>query len=468
MENLNLRNFFFPAVSFIALFCSCANQLPPSGGEDDKIPPKIISIFPQPNTVNFKNDRLVFRFDEYVDRRSFEESFFIFPKPGGDIEFDWSGKEVEVKFSKPLKKNITYVVTISNEFKDVRGANRLESQVSFAFSTGNRIDVGKISGKVHADNYERIKILAFHLGGKSAEQLNPSGNSPDYITQVLGDGGFKFTNLSEGGYRLFAIKDEDRNNLFDKEADKIAVLADDIFLAKDSSEISNANFLLKKLEAEKTGNEFLKKLKADSVNFIYSNITGNDVNIPLDYKLFFYFRNNDLSKADIVNNFSVKDSSGNKSYRLVFNWLNDSLLEVFSTETFRPGSVTNVTIDLSGTNKKYRYSRNYSVSENESSGNISGGIVSEKIIQSPLYVTLINKENIFISYSKQLIDSLDFKFESVPEGNYVLFSYIDKNENGKFDEGNYFPFIPSEGFVIYETDLKVKGSWNVDNVFLKY
>ena len=464
-----MKNFFLPAVLIIALFCSCANQLPPSGGEDDKIPPKIISIFPPPNTINFKDNKLVFKFNEYVDRRSFEESFYIFPKPGGDVEFDWGGKEVEVKFSQLFKKNKTYIVTIGNEFKDVRGSNQLDSPVTFAFSTGSKIDAGKISGKVYADNYERIKILAFQIGVRNAEQLNPAGNSPDYIAQVSPDGGFKFTNLSEGGYRLFSIKDEDRNNLFDKEADKIAALSDDIALGKDSSEIGNVNFLMKKIEADRTGNEFLKKLKADSVNFIYSNISGNEKNIPLDYKLFFYFRNNIvLSKADIVNNFSVQDSSGNKSYRLVFNWLNDSLLEVFSTEKFRPGSVINITIDLSGTKKNHKYSRSFSTSGNETSGKISGSIVSDKIIQSSLYVILINKENNFISYSKRLIDSLGFIFENIPEGNYVIFSYIDKNENGKFDEGNYFPFSPAEEFVIYETDLNVKGAWNLDNIFLKY
>ena len=465
---MKLKNFSLRAVLLIPLFCSCANQLPPSGGEDDKSPPKIISISPQPNSLNFKNDNLVFKFNEYVDRRSFEESFYIFPKPDGDIEFDWSGKEVEVKISRPFKKNKTYIVTIGNEFKDVRGANRLESPFSFAFSTGNKLDTGKISGKVYSDSYERIKILAFQINGKTAQQLNPVDNAPDYITQVSPDGGFKFTNLSEVGYRLFAIKDEDRNNLFDKETDKIAVTSEDIVLGKDSTKITNANFLLKEIEADKTGIEFLKKLKADSVNFISSNISGNEKNIPSDYRLYFYYRNNNLSKADIVNNFSIKDSSGNKHYRLVFNWLSDSLLEVFSTEKFREGSVINITIDLSGTNKNYRYSRNFLTSGNEKFGNVSGRIISDKIIQYPLYVKLINKENNFMNYSKRLIDSLEFKFENIPDGNYLLFSYIDINENGKFDEGNYFPFIRSEEFIIYETDLKVKDSWNVENVFLKY
>lgn len=464
---MNLKNYFL-LTSLIILFQSCANQLPPSGGEDDRIPPKIISVSPRPNTVNFKNNKLVFRFDEYVDRRSFEESFYIFPRPQDNVEFDWGGKEVEVIFSKLLLTDRTYIVLIGNEFKDVRGANKLETPYTFAFSTGSVIDTGKIKGKIYTNNFERIKILAYETQGKTADKLNPYGNSPDYIVQAASDGTYSFTNLSNGSYRLFAIKDEDRNNVFDEAADKIAVLSKDIIIGADSSAGSNADFLFPKKEADRSSAEFLKLLKADSVNYIHSNIAGNDKNIPSDQKLYFYFKNDELSKTDIVNNFTLRDSPGNKVYRPVFNWLNDSLLEVFSSEKFTPGSVINISIDLSGTDRRYVYSKNFSIIQNQRQGSISGKIVTGGAITGPVYVILTNKENSFISYTKRLEDSLDFKFENLPEGNYTIFSYIDKNDNGKFDEGKYFPFDPAEEFIFYEADLNLKGSWNIDNVFINY
>ncbi|MEO6695046.1 MAG: Ig-like domain-containing protein, partial [Ignavibacteria bacterium] len=121
-----LKYLICTAILIMMFFYSCANQLPPSGGEDDKIAPKVVSISPKPDMKNYKGNKLVFRFDEYVDRRSFEESFYIFPKPAGVPSFDWSGKEVEVQLPVSLKKDQTYVVTIGNELKDVRGSNRLE------------------------------------------------------------------------------------------------------------------------------------------------------------------------------------------------------------------------------------------------------------------------------------------------------------------------------------------------------
>lgn len=285
---MNIKNLFiFLAVSLTLYFYSCANQLPPSGGDDDKTPPEIISVYPKPNSINYKDNKLRFKFDEYVDRRSFEESFFISPKPKGGYEFDWSGKEVEVEFSKALDKNKTYVVIIGKDLKDVRGGNGLSSPVSFAFSTGSKIDEGNISGMVFSDNNDRVKILAYLKTGRSADSLNPAKIIPDYVLQVSPDGSYDFTNLPDGEYRLFAISDEDRNNLFDKDLDKIAVLSDDFKLMKDSNSVSSVNFLLKDFDINKTGKEFRDFLKADSLNYIYSNISGGDKNIPPDYRFYF-------------------------------------------------------------------------------------------------------------------------------------------------------------------------------------
>jgi uncharacterized protein (DUF2141 family) len=467
---MKLKNklFLYFIISFTVYFQSCANQLPPSGGDDDKTPPKIISVYPKPNSVNFKDNRLRFRFDEYVDRRSFEESFYISPKPKGGYEFDWSGKEVEVGFSKALDKNKTYVVIIGKDLKDVRGGNALASPLSFAFSTGSKIDEGNISGMVFSDNNDRVKILAYLKAGKTEDSLNPEKNIPDYILQVSPDGSYEFTNLPDGEYRLFAISDEDRNNLFDKDLDKIAILSDDYKLSTDSIKISGMNFLLKDFELNKYGKDFLELLKGDSINYIYSNISNGDKNIPPDYRFYFYFKNTKLSKADMVNNFSIADSVTGKSYRLVFNWLNDSLLEVFSTEKYNLSSGLKLSIDLTKTDKKYLYERRFTVAGKNSFGKLSGKIISGEKILPPVYVKLYNKDNKFITYSLKITDTAGFSFDEVLEGNYILFSFMDENDNGKPDKGSYYPFRASEKFIIYDKELKVKGGWNVENVFLKY
>ena len=460
-----LTCFIFLCAIFIS---SCANQLPPSGGEDDKTPPKIISISPKPSTTNFKNNVIVFRFDEYVDRRSFEESFFISPKPKGEMSFDWSGKDVEVEFSKSLDKDKTYLVIIGKDLRDVRGSNTLESPFSFAFSTGNKIDEGSISGQVFADNNERVKILAYLKVGKSENDLNPEKSIPDYILQVNPDGSFELQNLSQGNYRMFAITDEDRDNLFGKGFEKIGILSDDLQLSSDTGTVRDVNFLLTDFGLDKNDINFSKNFKADSLNFVYSNLVEGEKGIIPDSRFYFKFSNNTLTKSDIVNNFTITDSANNKSYRLVFNWLNDSLLEVFSTEKFTQSSDLKIKIDLSKTSKKYIYERNISTVGSNRFGKVTGRIISNDTITSPVYIKLYNKNNSLITYSSRITDTTGFVFNEVLEGDYILFSFIDENDNGNYDKGNYYPFRSAESFIVYGKEIQVKGGWNVENVFLEY
>ncbi|HMQ70355.1 MAG TPA: Ig-like domain-containing protein [Ignavibacteria bacterium] len=457
----------------LIILSSCANQLPPGGGDIDRTPPEIRSITPRPGAVNFKGRSVRIVFNEYVDRRSFEESFFISPKPKGNPDFSWSGKEVEIVFSKALDINRTYVIYIGKDLKDVNGGNTLSAPLTFAFSTGSRIDEGIISGNVFADNYDRVKVTLYLKAGKTADQLDPQKNDPDYVLQVTPGGNFDFTNLPDGDYRIFAITDEDRNNRYDPDLDKIALLSDDYKLSGKQNVLKNLNLVLQDFgldKLDKSSIEFRKLLKPDSLNFIFSNISEGEKKITPDYKMYFYFDDN-ISKQNIVNNFSVSDTATGEPNKVVFNWLSDSLLEVFPIDKYKLSSAYNLKIDLRQSDRNYIYSRNFETASANEFAALSGRVMSDSAIGSDVYIKLYNKENPFITYSQKVNfanDSTDFKFEKVLEGKYILFSFMDDNSNGVFDRGNYYPFRASESFIIYENEINIKGGWNLDNVFLKY
>lgn len=464
MKFKRLYIFLFSAV----FFYSCANQIPPSGGEDDKTPPEILKIIPKPNSLNIKGNSVLILFNEYVDRRSFEESFSISPKLKGETVFNWSGKEVVAEFSGQFEKNRTYVITISRDLKDVRGNNPISSSLSFAFSTGTKLDKGIISGRVISDKKDRIKIFAYITDDKPGNKIDPEKNIPDYITQPSENGKYLFTNLPEATFRLFAVTDEDRNSLYDKEFEMISVLHNDIKLSKDSIQFENENFILKNFGFDKTSGEFLKLLTPYSNGLINTNISPATGSIPDDYRFYFNFKTRNFSKEEIVNNLMIKDTSTGKSYKLVYNWLNDSLLEIFSTEKFSYSSDIRISLDLNETDSKIYFSENLRVTDKSKSGTLSGKISDDTGISYPVYVILLNNGNKFISYNRKLTDTKDFKFDDVIEGSYTLFSYIDKNENGSFDNGIYFPFTGSEKFYVFENEIKVKGNWVTDNVFINF
>ena len=226
------RSFLRLAIPAMLLLGGCANQKEPGGGPLDTTPPQIIATLPKENAVRVSEGRIALEFDKYVDQRSFTESVFISPSPG-ELEFDWSGKRVNVTFGKPLRPSTTYVVNIGTDVTDLH-SNRLAHAFVLAFSTGSEIDRGGIEGCIltrqAADAPSGVMIFAYRLEGKNADTLNPRMVAPDYITQTGKDGSFGLRHLLFGSYRLIAVRDEYRNLLYDPEADDYGVPSSPILL----------------------------------------------------------------------------------------------------------------------------------------------------------------------------------------------------------------------------------------------
>ena len=98
----------------------------------------------------------------------------------------------------------------------------------------------------------------------------------------------------------------------------------------------------------------------------------------------------------------------------------------------------------------------FPIAGNNSFGKVSGEIKSADTITSPVIVKLFNKENKLISYTAKITDTTDFEFNEVLEGDYILFSFIDENDNGIYDKGNYYPFRTAEKFIVYDKGIKSK------------
>lgn len=138
----------------------CANQLPPPGGEPDRIPPTIVEVYPPDGTINFDDNYFEIEFSEYVDKRSVTEAIFISPFIEGSLDYSWTGTSLEVTFPEKLKDNVTYTITIGTDVVDLNNKNRMAQAFTFSFSKGDKIDRKNISGKVYGKKKEGIFIYA--------------------------------------------------------------------------------------------------------------------------------------------------------------------------------------------------------------------------------------------------------------------------------------------------------------------
>ncbi|MDR3668920.1 MAG: Ig-like domain-containing protein [Ignavibacteriaceae bacterium] len=277
------------------LLSDCANQLPPGGGEVDKVPPVITEISPPDGTTNYKEDYFELTFSKYVEKRSLKDAIFISPAINGNIELDWSGHSVRVIFPQKLKDSTTYVITIGTDLVDYNNKNRMAQSVTFSFSTGNKVDKKIISGKVFEEKPSGILIFAYKKG---KEEPNPMKVKPDYISQVGNDGRYKIIGLAEGDYRVFAVYDQYRDFLFQPEQDKIGMPSKDVLFSEKDTLFSNLNFFLTKIDT--SAPRILSSVMTDKMHILV-NFTE-----PLD------------PSCMRSNNFFVYDSTTQKRTPMLF------------------------------------------------------------------------------------------------------------------------------------------------------
>jgi len=470
-KKITLILLIFIVLAGLLLFEGCANQKPPGGGEEDKIPPKVKFQSPKNNSLNFNGKSLILEFDEYVDKRSLQEAFHISPPLKGEISFEWSGKEVEIVFEKPLWKtnpNKTFVVTINSILTDIRG-NKLTSPISFAFSTGPKIDMAEVSGRVFKNDEKPLTILAYKLGVDERE-FDPTKNFAEYISETSTDGSYALTNLSPGKYRIIAIDDEDRNLFYTSERESYGVLPEDIPL-DDSTQLKGMNFFFKKISASSDAEINTSDFFKDSLDIVYSSVESDSRNVLPDQSIFFLFNKHKPAREDFVTAFLIKDESGN-SERIVYNWRNDSLVEIIAPNKLAYNKEYTVTFKISiAKDSAYGYFLRFKTVTSNSFGEING--IIKKPFESgleniPVYINLGSSDiKPEIKYSFSINDSA-FNLKNIFEADYSLFSFIDKNLTGTYDYGNPYPFEYSEPFFVYPRSISAKGGWAIENVIINF
>ncbi len=461
-------------LAFLVIFAglyACANQKPPGGGEEDKTPPKVRIISPKPSSINFTGNSLIFEFDEYIDRRSFQDAFRMSPQIKGDVEFSWGAKDVEVRFPMNLVKidpNKTFVVNISTALKDIRG-NSIGEAVNFAFSTGSIIDMGGVTGKVYNNNNKITSVYAYDL----SKSYDPTINIPDYFTESNVEGSYTLTNMAQGRYRIISIIDDDKNLLFTSERESYGVLPFDVDV-KDSVTSQNVNFYMKQISQ---GQPLAPELDAtkyfkDSVGIVSTSIEYNSLTVLPEQSIFIFFSRYKPTREDFTNNLKITDENGIVD-RVVYSWKNDSLVEVFSANHFASNRKYNITFPLKTVKDSvYNFSLPFRTVSINSFGDMMGTVTSAytDFIITDQIVKIVLEAKLLIPVLKYIFDSRDtvFIYKNILEANYNLFSYIDKNNNSAYDHGYPFPFDYCEPFYIFTNTINIKGGWTVENVNISF
>ena len=179
---------------------SCAAISAPEGGPKDNTPPNLISSNPESGSLLFKGGIVTLSFSEYIDEKSVTSSISIAPRLERPIEIIYDDNKLLLNFPDTLLDDQTYVITINRNLKDERKVSIAQS-IQVAFTTGNIIDKGIISGRVYGN-----EKYAVHLW-KVTTEISDSIflKDPLYVTEADKEGNFEFKYLAEGSYVLLGL-----------------------------------------------------------------------------------------------------------------------------------------------------------------------------------------------------------------------------------------------------------------------
>ena len=219
----------------------CARRGRPTGGPKDIAPPVLLKTEPENMTINFKDTKIRLYFDELVKLEDVQEQLIVSPplKYMPDITPQGgANKFIEITIKDTLKENTTYTLNFGQSIVDNNEGNP-NSFLTYVFSTGSYIDSLEVKGAIK-DAYNRksdefVSVMLYEIDTAYTDSTIYN-KPPNYITNTL-DSAVIFTlrNLKAGKYSMFALKDANKNNMFEQNLDKIGFIEDTLSIPTDST-----------------------------------------------------------------------------------------------------------------------------------------------------------------------------------------------------------------------------------------
>lgn len=290
------------------MLISCATQVAPSGGPEDKLPPRVAGVYPAPNTTNHPNELLVkLEFDEWINASIPRSAVSISPPIEKKLRFEVHGKTLLLTSRAELDTGTTYTVTFAGGIKDLRG-NALSKPFQVVFSTGAVIDSLTLSGRVLVNETmagkKEYPSVGLYVMGPDREQRKFLDKYRDTATKVLDSipmllkepplyltradsaGVFTLTGLKPGRYRVVAFGDVNGNQKIELSTEQVGIWTQDLVLTEQSNDtlwIAIADMDTTHLELESVSQPFANVLEAKfSRNVFFDSVFADTSNCFLE------------------------------------------------------------------------------------------------------------------------------------------------------------------------------------------
>tara|TARA_S200000501_G_scaffold86659_1_gene79658 strand:- start:1855 stop:3507 length:1653 start_codon:yes stop_codon:yes gene_type:complete len=225
----------------LIIFFGCAAISPPPGGPEDKTSPQLLSSIPESGTYNLNGGFSVkLIFSERLDENITKSSIRVLPFEKTPLQLKVNKNIIEVLFPESLKKNQTYQLIISREILDER-KNKLDKTYQLAFSTGDSISIGEISGKVFNIKNKPTFVYLYN-NYESSDSI--FFRKPDFYTETDDSGRYSFKFLENRSYSIIAHQGVLPPNKIDFNRSRYGLFSKSMLQLSESNFLDNINLKL--------------------------------------------------------------------------------------------------------------------------------------------------------------------------------------------------------------------------------
>ena len=243
--------YLFVLAALVMLSEHCA-RIPGSitGGPKDEVPPVFVGSLPSNYSTNFSAKRIEITFDEYLQLKDVNNQFFSSPPMLKNPEILLYLKTVRLNLKDTLMQNITYTFDFGQSITDLNEGN-VTTGFMYVFSTGEHIDSLTFTGRVlnafdlkakAKDDKQATWVMLYKDLSDSIVYQQP----PTYIARADQWGFFTFSHIRPDTFRIFALRDMNRNLKFDMPTERIAfadslIVIDQRYYVPDSLLVTSRN-----------------------------------------------------------------------------------------------------------------------------------------------------------------------------------------------------------------------------------
>jgi hypothetical protein len=197
---------------------ACARQGRPTGGPPDRIPPMVVSTWPDTfATVEPTRDPIVITFSERISERPtvgrLDDVVVVSPETGeARVKHTRSG--LEISLSGGLRPGLVYRVRVLNTVKDLFN-NRMEGPFELVFSTGGAYELNVLAGvvtdRITGEKVDQARVEAREIPESDEEEAGEEAEVPVYLAKTDTAGIFILRYIPSGEYQMTIYQDNNRN-----------------------------------------------------------------------------------------------------------------------------------------------------------------------------------------------------------------------------------------------------------------